>query len=92
MRPGPTDLVTRAEAAYQTAVADPATAGPVAETVVAEARRAGDIEAEIVALRRRPGVRSARSWPRSARGGCSPGPPDWLRRLGSTIGWPRSSS
>ena len=49
--PGPTDLLTRAEAAYQGAVADPATAGPVAEAVAAEARRAGNVEAEVVALR-----------------------------------------
>ena len=41
----------RAEAAYQAAVADPATAGPVAEAVAAEARRAGNVEAEVVALR-----------------------------------------
>ena len=44
-------LLTRAEAAYQAAVADPARAGPVAEDLVAEARRAGDVEAEVVALR-----------------------------------------
>src|SRR5689334_11966454 len=49
--PGPTELLVRAEAAYQAAVADPATAGPVAEAVAAEARRAGDVEAEVVALR-----------------------------------------
>ena len=49
--PGPTDLLTRAEAAYQGAVADPATAGPVAEAVAAEARRAGNVEAEVLALR-----------------------------------------
>jgi tetratricopeptide (TPR) repeat protein len=49
--PGPTDLLVRAEAAYQAAVADPATAGPVAEAVAAEARRAGDVETEVVALR-----------------------------------------
>ena len=49
--PGPTDLLVRAEAAYQAAVADPATTGPVAEAVAAEARRAGDVEAEVVALR-----------------------------------------
>lgn len=48
---GPTDLLGRAEAAYQAAVADPATAGPVAEAVAAEARRAGDVETEVVALR-----------------------------------------
>ena len=44
-------LLTRAEAAYEAAVADPARAGVVARAVVAEARRAGDVEAEIVALR-----------------------------------------
>ncbi|MET1059934.1 MAG: CHAT domain-containing tetratricopeptide repeat protein [Nocardioides sp.] len=44
-------LLTRAEAAYRAAVADPASAGQVAETVVVEARHAGDIEAEVVALR-----------------------------------------
>jgi tetratricopeptide (TPR) repeat protein len=44
-------LLTRAEAAYAAAVADPARAGPVAEDLVAEARRAGDVEAEVVALR-----------------------------------------
>ena len=48
---GPTDLLTRAEAANTAAVADPTSAGPVAEAVVAEARRAGDVEAEVVALR-----------------------------------------
>jgi tetratricopeptide (TPR) repeat protein len=48
---GPTDLLVRAEAAYQAAVADPAAAGPVAESVASEARRAGDVEAEVVALR-----------------------------------------
>jgi len=48
---GPTDLLARAEAAYQASLADPATAGPVAEEVAAEARRAGDVEAEVVALR-----------------------------------------
>ena len=49
--PGPSDLLTRAEAAYQGAVADPATAGPAAEAVAAEARRAGNVEAEVLALR-----------------------------------------
>ncbi len=48
---GPSDLLTRAEAVYRAAVADPATAGPVAEELAAEARRAGDVEAEVVALR-----------------------------------------
>jgi tetratricopeptide (TPR) repeat protein len=48
---GPADLLTQAEAAYQAAVADPTTAGPVAEAVAAEARRAGNVEAEVVALR-----------------------------------------
>ena len=41
---GPSDLLTRAEAVYRAAVADPATAGPVAEELAAEARRAGDVE------------------------------------------------
>src|SRR3954447_4785313 len=48
---GPTALLTRAEAAYQSAVADPVTARPMTEALVAEARRAGDVEAEVVALR-----------------------------------------
>src|SRR3954453_6381647 len=48
---GPTDLLARAEAAFRSAVADPATAGPQSEALVAEARRAGDVEAEVVALR-----------------------------------------
>ncbi|HEX5087703.1 MAG TPA: CHAT domain-containing tetratricopeptide repeat protein [Nocardioides sp.] len=48
---GPTALLTRAEAAYQFAVADPAAAAPVTEALVIEARRTGDVEAEVLALR-----------------------------------------
>jgi tetratricopeptide (TPR) repeat protein len=45
------DLLLRAEAAHQAALADPASAGPAAAAVVAEARRSGHVEAEVVALR-----------------------------------------
>ena len=63
----PTDLLVRAEAAYQAAVADPATAGPVAEAVAAEARRAGNVEAEVVALRAQAWSAVARAAGRGAR-------------------------
>ena len=79
---GPTDLLTRAEGAYQAAVADPATAGPVAEAVVAEARRAGTSKLRWSPCARRPGALSARSWPRSVPGGCSTGQLGWPRAAG----------
>ena len=41
---------------------------------------------------RRPGAPCARSWPRSAPGGCSTGPPGWPRQQDWTSDRPRSSS
>ena len=46
-----TDLLTRAEAAYQAAVADPASAGAAAADIVDAAQETGDIEAYVVGLR-----------------------------------------
>ena len=47
----PDDLLGRAEAAYRYAVADPASAGPIAAAVVDEARRVGQAEPLVVGLR-----------------------------------------
>src|SRR6476646_8880733 len=44
-------LLVRAEAAYRSAVANPAQAAPIAEAVVAEARRGGHVEPLVVGLR-----------------------------------------
>lgn len=45
------DLLTRAEAAYRAAVADPASARAAADDVVAAARDAGQVEALVVGMR-----------------------------------------
>ena len=45
------DLLVRAEAAYRSAVANPAQAAPIAEAVVAEARLGGHVEPLVVGLR-----------------------------------------
>ena len=84
---GATDLLTRAEAAYQAAVADPAKAGPVAEVVVAEARRAGDVEAEVVALRAQAWCAVRAQLAEGVPGACSTGRLGWPRRQDCTNGW-----